>query len=311
MSQLTELLEDYRNGYLVSDAQAQLARGFVLTGLFPKTEVTGKTINVVDSTPLDRFVDKTGEMRKIAKGARARRIIGEVKTAQGLKLTHNEIEYIIETEDLETEGFDINEEIGAMAYILSQDVEAAVYTAAASNAQLTSSTGVTANWDDAGSTLEDILNDIVQFQSDARLTRYRLNWFAYGTSAHTYFLKKSQASLEDYTIPQNQFTLDDTVSMSNARHFFGGSEMSAGEILGGDLNNPGLRVFYKKFTNPNVKAAPLPAGMEMFAPAIKMLVYDNAETKTEPQTVIKVACAVGAYPRNEGAGLFRYADITA
>jgi hypothetical protein len=179
VDQNSDIYKSYADGYLLRDAQVKIARGFELTGLFPKQEVTTKTVNVIKSTPLDKFVDKTGKMRKIAKGARARQIRGEVETADGLRLTQLEIEYIIEDEDLHSEVFDLNGEIGAMSYIMGQDIEEIIYNAAYNNAAITS-TSLNGNWDDAGATLETIIEDVVQMQSEARDTPYRLNWFAYG-----------------------------------------------------------------------------------------------------------------------------------
>jgi hypothetical protein len=309
VDQNSDIYKSYADGYLLRDAQVRIARGFELTGLFPKAEVDTKKVNVVKSTPLDKFVDKTGKLRKLAKGARARQIRGEVETTDGLNLTQCEIEYIIEDEDLHSEVFDLQGELGAMYYILAQDIEEVVYNKIVAEAAISSSS-LTGNWDDAGATLETIIEDIVQMESEARDTPYRLNWFAYGSTAHNLLLKKAGVSIEDYTIPQNEFTIDGSISLQNARHFYGSREMGVGEILGGDIDNPGLRLFYKKYNNPNVKQAPMPVGMEKFLPTINMMMYDNAETQSDPETTIKVTCAVGARAMNDGAGLFRHADIT-
>jgi hypothetical protein len=311
VDQLQALMKDYRNGYITTDAQVQVAQGFVLTGLFPKQEVTGKNVNIIKTTAIDKFEDKTGKMRKMAKGTKARRIVGEVAAADGLTLTHNEIEYIIESDVFNEETYNVNEEIGAMCYILAQDIEGIVYDKIVANASL-SPTVANHDWDGAGTTLEMILADIIDIEDVALNTPYDINWLAYGRTGRKALLKKAAQSVEDYMIPQNQFPIKDSISLMNSRHFYGGREMGNGEILGGDTNNPGLKVFYKRFRNPNVKqAVPLPQGMADFAPALNVLIYNNQDTETEPQTFIKVACAVGAYPIQDGAGLLRYADITA
>ena len=131
-------------------------------------------------------------MRKLAKGARARQIRGEVETTDGLRLTQCEIEYIIEDEDLHSEVFDLQGELGAMYYILAQDIEEVVYNEIAAKAAISSS-NLTGNWDDEKTTLETIIEDVVQMESEARDTPYRLNWFAYGGTAHNILLKKSRS----------------------------------------------------------------------------------------------------------------------
>jgi hypothetical protein len=55
----------------------------------------------------------------------------------------------------------------------------------------------------------------------------------------------------------------------------------------------------------------MPVGMEKFLPTINMMMYDNSITESDPQTTIKVTAAVGARAMNDGAGLFKYADILA
>lgn len=310
--QLAEYYKDYEQGYLIRDAQVGTVRAFNLTGLFPKQEVPTKKVNVINSTPIDKFVDKTGKQKKVAKGARARRIIGEVETAGGLKLVHSEIEYVIETEDMEEPTFDLRGEVMAMSYVVGMDIEETVYNGIKNNAKIAiNDTYKNGDWDNSATTLEHIISDITEIEGAARATPYRINWLAYGNRANLELVKKCGLSVEDYIIPQNQFTIDSAVNLMNARHFYGGTNMEDGEIFGGDINNPGLKVVYKKYSNPNVKVAPMPEGMQAFAPPIKMLMFDNSDKETEPQTIIKIAAAAGVYPIQKGAGLFYEDNILA
>jgi len=313
MADLTaQLINDYKNGRLIRLAQEKMVRGFNLTGLFPMKPVATKKVQVIDSTPIDKFVDQTGKQRKVAKGAKVRQIIGKVETTDGLTLTHNEIEYRIENEDLEDNPtFDIFAEVSAMAYVLAMDIESAVAASFRANAQLAVDSGVTihANWNESTTALEHITDDVAEFEACSRLTPYQLSLFAQGNRANVEMIKRVGASVENYRLPTTDFDIDSVLQFMNARHFYGGRYMNDGEIFGIDPLNPGLTVFYKDYTNPNVKPAPLPQGMEKLAPPIRMIMFDTAETETEPQTVIKVANAVGAFPRRKGEGLFRYADV--
>lgn len=310
VEQLTDLYKAYESGYLLRDAQVGVTRAFNLTGLFPKLEVPTKKVNIINSSPIDKFVDNTGKMKKVAKGAKVRRIVGEVETAGGLRLTHSEIEYIIENEDLQEPTFDLRGEILAMSYIPGLDIEEVVANGIRTNAQIAADPDkINGDWDGAETTLDDIISDIIEFQGASRSTPYRLNWFAQGNRANLELIKKGGLSIEDYAIPQNEFNINDATNFLNARHFYGGSFMEDGELFGGDLNNPGLKVVYKKYDNPNVKDAPMPEGMAAFAPPVKMLMYDNSDKETEPQTIIKVACTAGVYATQKGAGLFKYDDI--
>lgn len=308
--QLTDVYNSYANGYLLRSAQKTVVRGFELSGLFPMKGVPTKKVNVIDSTPVDQFVDKTGKMKKVAKGARVRQIRGEVSTAGGLKLTSHEIEYVIENEDILEPGFDLVGEINGLAYVLSCEVEETVAAAVRANAQIAAdSSKVHGDWDNTATTLEHIISDVTEFEGTARLTPYRLNWFAGGNRANIELVKRAGVSVENYTIPQNEFTIDSSINFMNAQHFYGGKYMNDGELFAGDVNNPGLRIFYKDYQNPNMKAAPMPQGLEKLAPPMRMLMYDNSDKEAEPETIIKLALAVGAYPINKGAGLFKYSDI--
>lgn len=310
--QLTDIYKEFESGRLLRFGQKNMVKGFNLTGLFPFEKVPTKKVNVITSTPIDKFVDKTGKQRKMAKGARVRQIKGEVETAGGLSLVHNEIEYVIENEDMNRPEFNVYDELKAMVYILSMDVEELVTKVARENAAISIPSGVTLNdnWDDSGTSLEHIIGDILEMQATSFDTLYTLNWFAQGKRANVEFGKRVLQSVEDYTLPQNQFVIENVANFMNARHFYGGRYMNDGEIIAGDFNNPGLKVFFKDYTNPNVKSAPMPKGLEQLAPPMKMLMYDNSDKESEPQTTIKVACAAGAYPIRKGEGLFRYADIT-
>lgn len=308
--QFAEYYKDYESGYLLRDAQVGIVRAFKLTGLFPKQEIPTKKVNVINSTPIDKFVDKTGKMKKMAKGTKARKIVGEVETAGGLSLTHSEIEYIIENEVLEEPTFNLQDEILAMSYVVGLDIEEVVYNACKASALIApDSSKLNKNWDDAATTLDKIIGDVTEFEASAYDKPIDLNWFAYGNRANVELTKKCGVSVENYQIPQNEFVIKNSKNFMNAEHFYGGSNMADGEIFGGDINNPGLKIFYKNYSNPNVKNAPMPQGMEAFIPPVKMLMYDTSDKETEPQTIIKVAAAAGAYPIQKGNKLFRYADI--
>ena len=311
--QFTDYYRDYEQGYLIRDAQVGTTRAFVLTGLYPKISVPTKKINVINSTPIDKFVDKTGNMKKVAKGAEMRRIVGEVPSAGGMMLAYQAIEYIIENEDMLEPTFNLRDEIMAMSYVHGMDIEQAVYNgivaAAGSEGISLSDSYKKGDWDNQAITLEDVVSDLIEIGSSAHGTPYRINWLAYGQRADAELKKRANLSLEDYTIPQNQFPIKDSVNFMNARHFYGGFTMGDGEIIGGDLNMPGAKIVYKNYTNPKMSQAPMPEGLGDFAPNIQLLMYDDSDKNPEPKTTIKVASAVGVYPVQKGAGIFYEDDI--
>lgn len=310
--QYAEYFKDYESGYLLRDAQVGIMKAFKLTGLFPKQAVPTKKVNVINSTPIDKFVDRAGKLKKMAKGTKARKILGEVETTGGLVLTHSEIEYVIENELLEEPTFNLQDEILAMSYVVGCDIEEVVSKGVRDHAQLApDASKLNKNWDDPTTTLDKIIADVTENEAAAFDKPLDLNWFAYGKRADVELTKKCGVSVENYQIPQNQFVIKNTKNFMNAQHFYGGSTMTDGEIYGGDIDNPGLKVFYKNYSNPNVKDAPMPQGMEAFIPPVKMLMYDTSDKETEPQTIIKVAAAAGAYPIQKGNKLFRFDDILA
>lgn len=309
--QKTQLYEDYTNGYLLRDAQVGMVRAFNLIPLFPSAGVKGSKLTVIKSTPIDKFKDKDGGYKKVAEGADVRRIVGEVETADGLTLVHNEIEYVISNEDMNRPTFNLPDELKAMTYVLGLDAEEVLAKAIRAAAKIkVDADKLTGKWADSGTTTDILTSDVTEIIAASRGTPIKINWLAYGNRANIELTKKCGIAVGNWKIPQNEYEIDSAISFGNAQHLYGGEFMNDGELFGGDINNPGVKVFYQEFENPEVKQAPLPEGMNpKFAPFMRMMMFDDSKTSTKPKTTIKVANAVGAYIPQEGHRLFSLEDI--
>jgi hypothetical protein len=306
--QLINYYNDYETGYLYRDVQDSVVRGYELAGMFPRQAVDTKDITVIESNPVNKFTDKYGNQVKVAKGAKVRVIKGEVPESGGFKLVYRGFEYIIENQDMENPTFDLYEDIRAMGYeigtMIEESVAKAFRTYAAEEGMAVADADFHGKWDDEATTMQDLIDDYVEMERVARPTKYRLNWFGLGDKAHGELAKKCGKSIEKYTIPQNQFTIDSAINFQNAQSFYGGKYLTDGEIFGGDLNNPGLKLYFKRFPNTNVKSAPMPKGLEKLAPPVGFLMYDNSKEELEPQTMIKMGACWVVAPRDKGKGLF-------
>ncbi len=223
---------------------------------------------------------------------------------------HNEIEYIIENEDMEHPTFDLTSEIQAMAFVLGDDIDLAVYDTIKENARVVKDTKIKAKWGMDATDIKSIVADLMRFRASVRPKPFNINAIAMGSEANIELVSKSAQSTIAYSLPQNGFEID-SLQMANAQNFWGGIRMEDGELFGFDLQNPALDVLHKKYRNPKVKSVPTISGMESVVPQVSMLMYDDSERSTEPQTTIKVATTSGAYPRAKGERMIRYENIIA
>jgi hypothetical protein len=309
MVELKKIYADFEKGMYLAEAQVSIVNGYNLAGLFPKIEMDTKKVTIVDSTPIDKFIDQTGKKKKVAKGASARKIRGEVVTPDGFKLEHNEIEYVIENEDMLHPTFNLIQEIQAMGYVLATDIDQVVYNTVKDHGQLITDNKIVGGWGETATELKTMIRDISRLKKSMRPKPYSVDLFAYGDEADTELKARAAQSVEDYQLPQNGFNVEDTLNLMNARNFWGGLNMDDGEVFGFDSKNPGLDLIFKKYSNPNIKSIPTIQGMEALLPPINMLMFDNSKEETEPQTTIKVATTCGAYPRAKGERMIQYADI--
>lgn len=309
MPDLKTLYADFENGMYLATAKETIVKGYKLAGLFPKKELDTKQVTIIDREPIDKFKDQTGKSKKIAKGASARKIRGKLVTPEGFKLVHNEIEYIIENEDMEHPTFDLVSEIQAMSYVLADDIDKSVYDTVKENAKVVQDNKIKAKWGEDATDIKAILADLIRFRGSIRPKPFNINAIAMGSEANIELTSKSAQSTTAYTLPQNGFEIEDSLQMANSQNFWGGIKMDDGELFGFDLQNPALDVLHKKYKNPKITSVPTIPGMESIVPQISMLMYDDSEKSTEPQTTIKVATTSGAYPRAKGEKMIRYPDI--
>lgn len=309
MADLKKIYADFEKGMYLAEAKVNVVNGYNLAGLFPKIEMDTKKVTIVDSTPIDKFIDQTGKKKRVAKGASARKIRGEVITPDGFKLEHNEIEYVIENEDMEHPTFNLIQEIQAMGYVLAVDVDKVVYDVIKDSATLISDSKIKGLWGADATELKSMIRDMSRLKKSMRPKPYSVDLFAYGDEADTELKARAAQSVEDYQLPQNGFNVEDTLNLMNARNFWGGLNMEDGEVFGFDSKNPGLDVIFKKYKNPKIKSMPTIQGMESLLPPINMLMYSNEDTETEPQTTIKVATTCGAFPRAKGERMVRFPNI--
>lgn len=309
MPDLKQIYADFEKGMYLAEAKLAVVNGYKLAGLFPKIEMDTKKVTIVDSTPIDKFISQTGKAKKVAKGASARKIRGEVITPDGFKLEHNEIEYVIDNEDMEHPSFNLTQELQAMGYVLASDIDRIVKGCITTHATVVTDNKIKGGWEGVAITLQDIIKDVTRFKKAIRPKPYNINMLPMGDEADTYAKTYAAVSTENYEIPQNGFGIEDTLPFLNSRIFWGGLNMTDGELIGLDSNNPALDVIFKKYKNPKVKSVPSIPGMEALLPPINMLMFDSSETETEAQTTIKMATTCGAYPRNQGERMIRYPDI--
>ena len=309
MASLKEIYADFENGTYLAELKLSMVEGYRFAGNFPLMKVDNEQVTVVESTPIDKFLTQTGKSKKLAKGASARKIRGEVITPSGFKLVHNEIEYSIPNKDMEHPNFNLMDEINAMGYVFANDLDEIVYNTAKENATLVTDDKIIGEWSENATEFKSLVRDVIRFQSSIRPKPYNINMIAYGSEADVELKARAGQSVSDYTLPQNGFTVKDTLDLVNAKNFWGGVNFDDGEAIGFDRDMPALDVIMMKFNNPKIKSMPTIEGMENLLPPVQMLMFDNSETETKPRTTIKVACAAGAYPRAKGERMIRFEDL--
>lgn len=286
-----------------------MVEGYRFAGNFPLMKVKNKQVTIVESTPIDKFMDQTGKSKKLAKGASARKIRGEVVTPSGFKLVHNQIDYSILNDDMQHPNFNLMDEISAMGFVFANDVDETVYKTAKENATLVSDDKIIKEWGENATEFKSVLRDVMRFQAAIRPKPYEIDRIAYGSEADVELKSRSSQSVSDYKLPQNGFTIRSALDLANAKHFWGGMNFDSEEGIGFNSNIPALDVIMMKYYNPKIKSMPNIEGMESLLPPVSMLMYDNSETEHEPRTTIKVACTAGAYPREKGARMIRIEDL--
>lgn len=309
MASLKEIYADFENGTYLAELKLSMVEGYRFAGNFPLMKVDNEQVTIVESSSIDKFLTQTGKSKKLAKGASARKIRGEVITPSGFKLVHNEIEYSIPNKDMEHPNFNLMDEINAMGYVFANDLDEIVYNTAKENATLVTDDKIIGEWSENATEFKSLVRDVIRFQSSIRPKPYNINMIAYGSEADVELKARAGQSVSDYTLPQNGFTVKDTLDLVNAKNFWGGVNFDDGEAIGFDRDMPALDVIMMKFNNPKIKSMPTIEGMENLLPPVQMLMFDNSETETKPRTTIKVACAVGAYPRAKGERMIRFADL--
>lgn len=309
MANLKEMYADFEKGMYIAEAKMDIVDGYKLAGLFPKTETKTKKATVVDAEEIDKFKDQDGKDKKIAKGASARKIRGKVTTPDGFKLYLREVEYVIDNEDMEDPSFNLTGEIKGMSYLLAGDIDAIVNNCVEENAIEITDEDINGNWDSEDVDEQGVIQDVSLFTAGIRPNPYLINTLALGNKADTWLKIKSAQSVENYELPQNGFKIRDTISLLNNRCLWGGVSVDDGAMYGFDTDNPALEILFKKYKNPNVKSVPPIPGMEALLPPISMLMYDNSQWESDPQTTIKVGVTVGAFARNNGKRMIKYPNV--
>lgn len=309
MASLKEIYADFENGTYLAELKLSMVEGYRFAGNFPLMKVDNEQVTVVESTPIDKFLTQTGKSKKLAKGASARKIRGEVITPSGFKLVHNEIEYNILNSDMEHPNFNLMDEISAMGYVFANDVDEIVYNTAKDNATVVTDDKIIGEWGENATEFKSVLRDLMRFQASIRPKPYNINMVAYGTEADVELKARAAQSVSDYVLPQNGFKIKDALDLANAKNFWGGRNFDDGEAIGFDRDMPALDVIMMKYNNPKIKSMPTIEGMESLLPPVSMLMFDNADEEHRPRTTIKVACTAGAYPRAQGERMIRIADL--
>lgn len=306
-----KIFSDYLRGMYILQAQEQIIHNNPVIGLFPKQEVDTKQITILESEDFDKYAEKMPKGKGIAKGASARKFRGTLKTPKGFEMSTHEIEYVIAKSDMENPYYQLTDEVSAMAYILGLDIVETIYTTAKENALLVTDTNLVKNWDDAATTYDKILNDIVYMKKQLRTQGISaIDNFLYGDGAITTLAAKSQVESGRYEFQHEGFYVDDTMRISGANHMWGGQDFDDGEVIGFNYNYPAMKIYYKKSANPTAATAPSIPGFEDVTPAISMLMYDDEETNlNDPLVTIKMGCTVGAVPIAKGNRMIRIANI--
>lgn len=312
-SRYEKIFSDYHRGMYILQAQEQIIHNNPIIGLFPKQEVETNQITILESEDFDKYAKKMPKGKGIAKGASARKFRGTLKTPKGFEMSKHEIEYVIAKSDMENPYYMLSDEISAMAYILGLDIVETIYTTAKENALLVTDANLVKDWDNASTTYDKILNDIVYMKKQLRKQGISaIDNFLYGDAAITTLAAKSQveASRYDYDAAKEGFYVDDVMRISGANHMWGGQDFEDGEVIGFNYNYPAMKVYYRKSSNPKAATAPAIPGFENVTPCIDMLMYDDEETNlNDPLVTIKMGCTVGAVPIAKGNRMIRIANI--
>jgi len=309
MVSLKEMYADFENGTYLAELKLSMVEGYNFAGIFPLQKVDNEQVTIVESTPIEKFLTQTGKSKKLAKGASARKIRGEVVTPKGFKLVHNEIEYNILNSDMEHPNFNLMDEISGMGYVFANDVDQIVYTTAKENATLVTDDKIIGEWGEAATEFKSIYRDVMRLQNFILPKPYNIDLIAYGKEANIELKARAGQSTSDYKLPQNGFEIKKALDLANAQNFWGGRAFDDGEAIGVDSNMPALDVIMMKYNNPKIKSMPTIQGMEKLLPPVSMLMFDNADKEHRPMTTIKVACTCGAYPRAKGERMIRFEDL--
>lgn len=303
-----QIYDDFYNGMFLLKSQESMVDAFKIAGAFPKIVTDTKQVTVYEEEDITKYLKKMPKGKKMAKGASARKFRGDVKTPEGFKLETHQIEYTINNEDMLHPSFNMANEVSAMSLILASDVDRAVFDCVRENAKLVDDPKFVGKW--ASADMDSMLNDIIRIKKQLRDKNITaLDSFAYGDEAMTDLAIKSQIVSEKYQFPHTGFYVDDTIQISSSNHFWGGAEMDDGELLAFKNDIPPLDIIYKKYDNPAIKTVPTIPGLEYVTPVVQMLMYDNHEEQFNPQTTLKMAVTVGAYPRAKGTNMVRVANI--
>lgn len=309
MATLKEMYADFENGTYLAELKTSMVEGYRFAGIFPLMKVDNEQVTIVESTPIDKFITQTGKSKKVAKGASARKIRGEVITPEGFKLVHNEIEYSILNKDMEHPNFNLMDEISAMGYVFATDVDQAVYSTAKNNAKVVTDSKIVKGWGNNATEFKSLLRDVMRFQASIRPKPYEIDLIAYGAEADVELKARAAQSVSNYKLPQNGFEIKSALDVANAKNFWGGRAFEDGEAFGFDSKMPALDVIMMKYHNPKIKSMPNVPGLEDLLPPVSMLMFDNADKEHRPMTTIKVACTAGAYPRAKGERMIRFPDF--
>lgn len=299
---IQKVYSDYENGFYITLARETITKGYILAGLFPYRTVRASKATIVDTKPIDQFVDQTtGETRKMAKGAKARRVRGVSVTPSGLELTYQQVDYMIKNEDLADPAVNIPHEIQSLSYIFALDINEDIVKSVREHAEKVPASKITGDWGNDATEYRSIMRDIRRLKDSKADKQANIDLLALGLEADFELDTKSAAETLPYQIPATEFTLEDTFNVLRTKCFYGGKGMKPGETFGFDSKQPGLDVIFQEFDNPNINMkVDIDPGLQSLAPPMGMLMYDDSDTEPKPTTTIKMFCAYGIWPHQKG-----------
>jgi len=304
---LQKAYSDYENGFFITLARETITKGYKLAGLFPYRTVRASKATIVETKPLDQFVDQTtGETRKMAKGTKARRVRGTTVTKDGLQLTYQQLDYHILNEHLADPAINLAREIMSMSYILAMDINDSIINAVRKNAEVIPASKIKGKWDDDTTEYRDIMRDLRRI-ADTKLDKQaEIDLIAMGSEAKFEVSTRTAVETLPYQIPSTGYTIEKAMQLVDTNCFYGGKDMKPGELFGFDGKQPGLDVIFQEWDNPNIKMnVELDPNLTNLAPPIGMMMYDDSDTEPKPTTIIKMFCAYGMYPYQKGELMVR------